>query len=166
MIIKQVLTDSQIDQLIQYTNIDPEIQKNTSDLDRFKNRQSFDLWKKKNRVIYTLVNEQDNLLGIIWFGEKAMPNTKYPDNFDPSKYKATFSIRIYQEARGKGLARDFMVQTFSEYLSSKEYLCLKSKGIWIIVASDNKVGLKLYEHFGFKTIAKMHPENQEVMIYE
>ena len=60
--VKKGITKDQIYQLIAYTKSDPQIQKFTGDLMRFRNKATFDSFAK-GAIIYTLQNGED-LLGI------------------------------------------------------------------------------------------------------
>ena len=109
--IQQGILDCQIDQLIEYSNTDPDIKKNTTDPVRFKNRDLFNEWLKKGRIIYSLTDKNKNLLGVIWFGQKDPP-IKLKANF-------TFAIRIYGSARGQGLSQIFLKTTFVANVSDR-----------------------------------------------
>ena len=71
--IQQGILDTQIDQLIEYSQADPDIKKFTSDPTRFADKQSFATWQQQGRLIYTLIDSHQNLLGLIWFGQKDSP---------------------------------------------------------------------------------------------
>ena len=157
--IKPGLTEKQIDELVAYTKKDPEIQKYTHDAARFKNRKSVDKWLAKGRIIYSLVDSEDNMLGIIWFGQKDLPAENYIENFDKNQYQTTFAIRMYGAARGKGLAKKFMADCFKNYLTEN------NGSIWLLTAIDNIPALKLYQSFGFKTVTKVDQEGKIIMIY-
>src|SRR3989344_5391173 len=79
------LTKEQIKQLLQYTKEDAAVQKYTSDATRFVSQNSFDKWISKEKFIYTLTDNEQNLLGIIWFSKKEF-----------EKYPFTFAIRLYK----------------------------------------------------------------------
>lgn len=157
--IKQGLTEKHILKLLDYTGTDPAIGKFTSDLTRFKNRDSFDKWLLEGRDIYSLVDESDNLLGLIWFSQKNLPAAEYIEDLDKTEYQITFAIRMYQQARGKGLAGKFMDDVFKNYLKEN------TDKIWLITSVENTPAVKLYENFGFKTVTKPDKEGKIVMIY-
>ena len=90
MKIKKSLSEKNIEDLIFYANNDEQVIKFTSDPKRFKDRESFEVWLKKGRKMYVMVDDNDKLCGITWFGPEG-------DGF-------TLAIRIYEQARGKGLA--------------------------------------------------------------
>ena len=68
MKVKKGLSQKNIEQLIAFADNDEAVKKFTSDAKRFKDRESFENWLKKGRKIYSLVNENDDLMGISWFG--------------------------------------------------------------------------------------------------
>ena len=149
--IQQGILDCQIDQLIKYSNTDPEIKKFTSDLIRFKDRPSFNKWLEQGKVIYTLIDKKNNLLGISWFGQKNPP-IKLNANF-------TFAIRIYGLARGQGLSYPFLKTTISDVLKSSKD---KVAGFWLQVSIDNIPAINTYKKIGFKKIDTI--EDKVIMV--
>lgn len=143
--VTEEISPSQVKDLINYSNTDELILKTTKDSARFKDKNTFDDWSKKNRKIYTLSDEKGKLLGIIWFGKKQIPNGN-------GKFGITFAIRIYAEARGKGNAKPFMEEAFGKYKQTKEYKENPAKGIWLETRTDNIAAIKAYERFGFREI--------------
>jgi RimJ/RimL family protein N-acetyltransferase len=142
--IQQGIIDCQIDQLIEYSHTDPDIKKFTSDPIRFKDRSSFSEWLNQGRIIYTLIDQNNNLLGIIWFGQKDPP-IKLAANF-------TFAIRLYGPARGVGLSQIFMKTVFADLSKNKP----KSEitGFWLETSVENSAAIHTYEKFGFKKISE------------
>lgn len=151
--IKKGITDKQIDQLVEYSLTDELVAKFTSDRERFKSREAFDEWRKGGKEIFNLTNKDGDLLGIIWLGPKEIPEAQWKEKIDKSKYKFSFAIRIYGEARGKGLAIDFMKE------------CIKNKGIWLATSDDNLAAKALYSKFGFRQVSEASKDNKIVMIY-
>lgn len=151
--VKKGITDKQIDQLIEYSTIDESVAKFTSDKKRFKNREAFNEWQNKGREIFTLNNKNGDLMGIIWCGLKVLPERNYQIKIDLDKYKYSFAIRIYGEARGKGLSIDFMKE------------CLKTNGVWLEVSDDNLVAKALYFKFGFRQVSDANKENKIIMLH-
>lgn len=149
LFIQQGIIDCQIDQLIEYSNTDPQVEKFTSDPIRFKNRQSFDQWLNKGRIIYTLTDKAKNLLGIIWFGKKSPP-IKIEANF-------TFAIRLYSSARGQGFSQKFMNIVFNDLLKEKKDVI----ALWLDTEIENSVAIHTYEKFGFK---KIEEKNNRVVM--
>ena len=151
--IKKGILDRQIDQLIEYSLNDESVGKFTSDRERFKNRQAFEEWQQKGREIFTLNNYNNDLVGIIWLGLKELPQKNYLIKIDPKKYQKSFAIRIYGEARGKGLALGFMKS------------CLITDGVWLEVSDDNLAAKALYSKFGFKQVSRVDENGKIIMIY-
>ena len=149
--VQQGIIDCQIDQLIEYSHTDPDVKKFTSDPTRFQNRTAFNKWLEQGRIIYTLIDKQNNLLGIIWFGQKEPP-IQMDANF-------TFAIRIFGPARGQSLSQIFIKTAFIDLLKNQ----IKSKitGFWLETSVDNFAAIHVYEKFGFQKIAQK--ENKIVM---
>jgi len=146
-IFKSGITESQISELINYSNTDPQIFQYTSDKTRFATRDAFDSWiDRKHPIIYTLSNDQENLCGLIWF-EK--------DDSIPG-YDYTFAIRLYDKARGQGLSFDFMKQAFDD---------LKPQNVWLKCSADNLPAASLYKKFGFKQITDPDENGKIIMTY-
>lgn len=132
------LSKKNIDQLIVFTNSDNEVQKNTSDLKRFANRELWQKWREKGRKIYAMVDENDDLMGITWFGAEG-------EGF-------TFAIRMYGNARGKGLSENFLRETMDDFMKEPEYINAQNKDIWLEISKDNLPAIKIYEKLGFVKI--------------
>jgi len=140
------ITEKQIDQLIEYSLTDESVGKFTHDKERFGDRKAFDEWTKKGRKITVMTNDNGDLLGIFWDGFMEMP-------LGDKKYNKTFAIRIYGEARGKGLALGFMKN------------CIKGKGYWLETKDENVAAKGLYNKFGFKQVSDSDEKGEIVMIY-
>lgn len=142
--IQQGILDCQIDQLINFSNSDPDIKKFTSDPIRFKNRQAFNQWLEHGRIIYTLIDQKNNLLGIVWFSQKESP-LKLAANF-------TLAIRLYGLARGQGLSQVFLKTAFDDFINHKNKQ--KISGFWLQVSIDNLAAIRTYEKFGFNKLGQ------------
>src|SRR5688572_23736118 len=105
--IQNGIQEKQIDQLIEYTNSDKLVKTQTNDLSRFKNKDTFLDWIERKRIINTLIDSNENLLGLIWFSKSILPKR--------ADYPFTFAIRIYGMARGKGFGLPFMKYAFKEF---------------------------------------------------
>jgi ribosomal protein S18 acetylase RimI-like enzyme len=128
------ITAQQVEELIDLTGRDIDVQKYTRDSERFKNEDLFQKWKI-GKTIYTLSDSKNSLLGIIWFEKKVLPEAK--------EVHFTFAIRVYPPARGKGFAKNFMEEAFSDFGKS---------GIWLSTKEDNTKAVNLYKSFGFKIL--------------
>lgn len=147
--VQQGILDFHIDQLIQYSLTDPEIKKYTSDPKRFASIESFSQWQRQGRIIYTLIDQQQNLLGIIWFGQKDPP-IDIPANF-------TFAIRIYGNARGQGLSQEFMKIAFNDLQKNQTETHIT--GFWLETDQNNLPAIHSYQKFGFKSISQIDGKN-------
>jgi ribosomal protein S18 acetylase RimI-like enzyme len=142
-------------QLLAFSQTDEAIKKFTADEQRFEDEKAFLAWRRKGRVIYTLLDEKGDLKGIIWLGKKALDLSGFRliANIEPEKYSFTFAIRLYENARGKGLAVPFMQAVLADFGQEK---------IWLETGRDNEAALKTYRHFGFRAIAEN--ENQRILM--
>lgn len=157
--IKQGLTPNQINQLITFTNADAQVLQFTSDSQRFSNKKTFNSWLKNGKYMYSLVNINDNLLGIVWFSEK-QPPVEFANS---QKYRFTVAIRIYGESRGKGFSKQFLNFSIKHFQKTPEYLSLKQTGLWVVIDKGNVPSLKLHESLKFKQVTK--PDNQDKIIF-
>lgn len=157
------ISQNQIDQLIKYTTSDPIIQKFTSDSDRFSDQISFENWRK-NRLLFTLTDEQDILYGFIWIREKNIPIQVQADRFNPESYGVTVAVRLYPSARGRGLLVPFLKSVFEYYLTCEDYQKAQAKGIWLLTSQENIAAQKSFEKFGFKRVENKIPSDKILMI--
>lgn len=166
MIIHEGITKQQLEELINYSNTDGELKLTTSDAKRFKDKSAFEIWLRKGRKIYTMTNPEGKLLGIIWYGKKPVPKDKaYITSFDHGIYGITFAIRIYGNARGKGLAKEFIIYAWKLYKATKDYLESNAKGIWLEVKEDNLRAIGSYGRFGFTKVSSPDIKGRIIMIY-
>jgi len=148
---KQGISDTHITELINYTHSDPIIQKFTSDLKRFSSIESFNQWRTGARI-YTLVSDDNKLLGLIWFRARSIPAEFSSDSVNLSDYGFTVAMRLYQEARGRGFLRPFLHSAMENFKKADEYRKSDKKGIWLITSEDNFQAQAAFEKFGFKKI--------------
>lgn len=148
--IKEGITDKQIGQLVEYANTDEQIKALTSDYRRFQTRKMADEWFNEVKPqVYTLSNKNGDLMGIIWFDDLAILKDDYTIKFDVNEYQLTFAIRLYADARGKGLAKIFFQECFRRLKESDYYKKLKHKGLWLTTKPENNNAIALYEKLGF-----------------
>ena len=143
----------QIDQLVEYSKTDPEVIKFTSDPKRFKDSETAKKWLK-NVSVYTLTDGK-NLMGIAWFHILPIPERKFTIKLNPNDFSLTYAIRIYGEARGKGLGVKFMKDAFDDY---------KPKNLWGQISSENIPSIKLAEKFGFKKVSEPDQRGKIIMV--
>jgi|SRR3989344_771648 len=155
-LVKKGITDRQINQLIQYALDDPELEKFTSDPKRFNSRESFDEFSKHIMTYYTLTDEADNLLGVIWFDDFPLE--------EGSEYGISYAIRVYGRARGKGAAVPFSRAAFDDFKKSPEYLGHLNRKIWLAVSPENIPAKKVYQKLGFKDLKMNDQGNKLLMI--
>lgn len=149
MKIKKELSKRNIGQLISYANNDEVVKKYTSDFKRFRDQESFKKWLEKGREIYCLVDENDNLMGISWFGVEG-------EGF-------TLALRMYGEARGKGLGYEFLKKTMDDFMKGENYQRAENQEWWLETSKENIAAIKIYEKLGFKF--EKDGENPEKSIY-
>lgn len=154
------ITAKQIDELIEYTNSDSDIARFTSDLKRFPNKASFEAWRK-DKALYSLTDDKENLLGFIWFEWKQLPmDGKYQD------FGITIAVRTYSDARGKGYFKTFLEKALEHFKNSSEYKETKNNIFWVSIAKDNFASQKAFENFGFKKIPNKQDQTRIFMIWE
>mgnify|MGYP001569754394 FL=1 len=159
---KKGITDTQIDQLIHYSKTDPQVIRFTSDPVRFKNKKKATKWFS-DVTPYTLSDSSGNLIGLSWFHEKRLPERAYLENLNFSDFSLTFAIRVYGEARGKGLSYDFMKKSFSYYMDSR-FRGNDKAGVWVEISFDNIPTIKLAEKFGFTIVSEPDERGKIIMI--
>lgn len=132
-----------VDQIVEKSR-QPHVMKFEANEDaggRFKNRESYQAWANKERIIYILLSSTDDVAGIIWFGKRQ--NT----NID-SKYKLTFGIRLYEGYTGRGLSKPLMKASHIDARS-----IFKEQYIWLDYAESNFIAGKAYKSFGYEELA-------------
>lgn len=161
------ITRKQLLQLIDITSKDPEVRGNTSDTARFADQKSLEKWLRKRggRIIYTLIDRNGNLCGIIWFSKAKIPVTEKIIDFDHKNYGITFAIRIYSKARGLGMSSSFLTSAIKDILNQKWYLKYSRKGVWLQTSNNNLRAKKLYLNTGWIRVSKSDKNNKIVMIY-
>lgn len=159
------LSKKQALELVKYTNTDPLILEHTQDTNRFKDFDTYKEWLKKNRNLYALTDKTDKLMGIIWFGKKRMPKgNHYSQSINTNHYSITFAIRLYEHARGKGLAKKFIKAAWQIYINSDEYLNNHANGLWLETNINNFAAVKAYKRVGFVLVSKPDLNGQVLMI--
>lgn len=155
------LTPEQAVQLIDFTNGDPEILFRTRDLltvkkrdgeeaqivhGRFANPQTLTAWLEKERQIYVFHDPHGKLKGIIWFGKSDIDSEV---DFEAAGEQHTFAVRIYDDARGKGLYRQFSEAAIVHY---RENHMAEGDILWLSTQATNERALRAYERTGWKQI--------------
>ena len=159
------LSESLVPQLINYSTTDPFIRRYTSDTSRFRDEQAYLTWRKKDRTIYSLTNEDGTeLVGIVWFGREVIPYLQFEllEQIKPEDYGITTAKRLYGEARGKGIAKGMMRMAYTEYL--KTHLQDKHTGIWSMTSTDNERNIRVNESFGIRRVSKPNSNGKILMV--
>lgn len=156
------ITEEQILQLIDYSCNDPLIQRFTSDGRRFGSREAFDRWLMKGRTVYTLRTTDLALAGIVWFGQEPLPTREYLMQIDPSCYGITLAMRLYAEARGKGIAEAVVHTGMTLYMNSEAYSYINNNSFWFETSADNNPVRKIFTRMGFFQIT--NPDQSEKIL--
>lgn len=143
------LDDRLADQLVART-IDPQdgrLRAMTSDLARFSSRERLDRWRK-SRQILCLLDPQASLLGVVWVGEKPLPQRD--DYLDPELIRTrgprmTFAIRLYGAVRGCNVSFDFAEFALHTLLSERK----GPSSLWFQTKADNGAARNLGKHMDF-----------------
>lgn len=158
------ITPTQVKTLIAYTQNeqDPAVHESTADWQggsgRFASRSNFDKWHAQGRYIYTLLDGQHHLAGVIWFGSKAMPGGN-------SDYGITFAIRLYGRARGAGLSIPFTQIALAHFRTTKSLIDQHSQGIWLETSQNNLGAVKTYQKLGCIQIGPGVEDGRIVMVF-
>ncbi len=119
--------------------------KGTTRKSRFADQETYRTWAAANdRVLYLLLHEASEVGGVIWFGPKACPL----EGAEFAKFDVTFSIRLFESSRGKGLSRPFIEAAHADVL--REYY--PGHAIWLDTARDNEIAHRSYRKFGYTDI--------------
>ncbi len=145
--IETSLTEEQIDELIHHSTNDQEVISKTSDAARFKDRQAFETWLQSEPSLYVLTNESNKLLGLAWVQKMVCP-------LNQAEFDTTAAIRLYGEARGKGLSKWLLGEALKSFGNSN---------YWLRTSSDNVSAIKTYERLGFKIASSPDKENKIIL---
>src|SRR5689334_16202496 len=115
------LTPQTTEQLIHFSATDPQVVTNTHDQVRFANDVALKDWLSKGKELFVLETEAGDLRGLAWVSHKTSAEVPLPS------YSLTFGIRLYDSARGKGLAIPFLKTLLDTYKNSEEKFWLATK---------------------------------------
>jgi L-amino acid N-acyltransferase YncA len=149
------LNNSQIKQLVEYTKSDSDIQRFTMDLERFSSEQSYQRWLERTKAhVFGLIDENENLVGFGWFNKKEFPRVELTATLNPEDYPYTNGIRIYGEARGKGIGSWFYKKILDECPGKT----------WNLIASENIPSIKLHQKLGFVQVGDSDQNDKILMV--
>lgn len=163
--VKKGISSKHITILIEFSLNDPQVLKFTSDNKRYSSLKNFQKNKHK-RYYYSLIGENNDLAGLIWFTKKSIPIGKYNHKFEYQKYGLTFALRIYDKYRGKGLSYPFLKSAYFKYKKTNIYKTNKNNKLWIRVNKNNVPALKTYYKFGLKNITDTKLHKKLILIEE
>lgn len=139
---KQLVQKSSQPNILRFTPKDHK--KRFGDIDMLRK------WKSKGRIVHWLLGPNDDLAGIIWYGESA-----FPLDIDlHEKPNETFAIRLYDGYVGHGLAKPFMVQSLIILVSQKKKTGANISPIWLQTDVDNPAAIAAYSKFGYEEVAR------------
>jgi ribosomal protein S18 acetylase RimI-like enzyme len=179
-----MLTDKHIDQLIAYSTDteDEGVQNNTSDKKRFKDREAVLHWREKGRSTTIITNDEGDLLGLSWMGAEdihvgesdlqtdfviATETRETVRAFNPSQYGVTFAIRVYGEARGKGLSSRLTKRAERQFKKTDAYKALLVDGKihpWLEVSAENTPAVRSYRKSGYVEATAPNDDGKILMI--
>ena len=133
---------------------DVEIQKNTSDRERF-GLGSYEQWYAKDRTPYALVHEATGALAaLVWFGPKPLgrkslkhlsPEERMEDERSMgSDNWHTIVYRAYPPFRGQGIMKKFAMTCIDEYRTH-----FRDAKLWAGIHSENPASEGLATALGF-----------------
>lgn len=105
---------------------------------RFANMETYEQRKAEGRVHYLLRDEERNIRGVTWVKPEARPF------FNQQWASHTFGIRLYEQARGKGLAEQLLGASLSDFMEQQPV-----SGFWLATATHNPAQ-QLYKKCGFE----------------
>lgn len=151
------LTQKTEAQLIAFSQSDVLVQRQTHDVQRFASSVVIKTWLKDREVI-VLETESEDLLGIVWLSHKVLPVL-------PPEYQLTFGIRLYSDARGKGLAIPFLKMAFRELRKTALWQKHSGAKVWLETKAFNLPAIETYKALGF-TQHTQPDSNQEIIMLQ
>jgi ribosomal protein S18 acetylase RimI-like enzyme len=91
----------------------------------------------KQPTVYALARSAQ-LAGVLWFSHRPRPDLEADH---------TFAVRMYDSARGKGLAEPFIQAAESDFR-----LLSQPQAIWLETDMDNSRARNLYHKLGYKVV--------------
>lgn len=157
------ITEPQIGQLLEFAKTDPLVLKNTDDVERFKDREAFSRWRAKDRTIYVVTDEAQNLKGIIWFGPSPLPERNYTSALNPEEYKISLAMRLYgDDIRGQHLSNQFFLPAMRHYIQN--FPEENMSGMWLKTSASNFAAQGAAIKAGFKTVTAPNEKGKIIMV--
>lgn len=104
--------------------------------ERFASVDSAYEWYRANEHVVYALADRAALAGVIWFSRRVRPEFE-------ADY--TFAIRMYEKARGRGMAGRFMAAAHRDFEAFQRY----EGNLWLVTDTDNRTARALYEHQGY-----------------
>lgn len=156
-----------VTQLVNLTNSSNASGDFVSDQDIFGSLEKYLEWRNaETRFVYGLTNEKGELYGMYWLTEVPLPksNWDFTEDFQHEDYNLAASIRLYGEAKGKRLARQFgHLIALGDFM---EVTAGRYKGIWAIVAEDNASSRGSLQKDGYRCVTSPNEESKLLYIYD
>jgi ribosomal protein S18 acetylase RimI-like enzyme len=108
--------------------------------ERFSSAEAANKWFSRDEHIVYSLGRAAKLAGIIWFTKYAEPVLENADY--------TFAIRMYNEARGNGLARNFANAALQDLEMEENY----QGDVWLETDINNEVAAHLYGNLNFHQV--------------
>lgn len=161
LILRSVITLEQIEELIYFSNHDPEVIKDTSDFKRFADKEAFERWRAKGRALYILSNNEGRLKGIFWVGLKLIPEKEFTKLVQPQDFGITVAMRIYGDVRAKGVGQPFAEASLREYFKQRKD---DMNGFWLEASGDNLAIQRIFGKLGFEVATKEDINKKILMV--
>lgn len=168
-----------IKQLIEYSQPshgDTTIQNFTSDARRFKNIDTLKEWYYSGnmpRDIYSLINKNGILQGVIWFAPDkpllSFENYYFNKNINKNNYRLSWVVRLYGRARHQKLAKTFINKVVKLYVDTQNYRKLKAyncHGLWHGLSVPNESAMHLMSELGFYWATGINAEGRVRMVQQ
>lgn len=113
-------------------------------LERFTDLDTARQWHENGpkRYIYGMFHAA-GLAGLIWYGNHTLRGSEMIGA------DWTFAIRLYDDARGHGLSRPFMLATEQDFRIQSD----SNANIWLMTDESNRTAQHLYEKVGYSRVA-------------
>jgi len=157
VLITDHLTKSQIRELVHHATSDPVLHKFTSDQVRFKDEEAVKRWLGTSPSLSVLTNTSGTLLGLAWVQDSEFPGEiiSHLTSEVKNTIHTTSGIRLYGEARGKGLGVWFFKSALNRY---------GSVNFWSRVSADNVASIRIQQKIGFLQVSQPDIHNKIILV--